>query len=187
MQEKNYLQLNAVRSPCEECDHHKQGFTKHCEKCRTCKARIAYNNYIDGIMDATQPSMFEQGKPLIISTAKYKEKEPEPEKESEKKSATKIFRLGRPISIDWEDVKREYIKKVVPKKITISDLAKIFGISAKHLRWKKRAEGWPDKKSPVCNEKDCDIVSWCKGKCKRHYQRIYMRKRLGILKKDFRK
>ena len=190
MQEKNYLQLNAVRSPCETCDHHKQGFTKACHKCRICKPRIAYNDYVDGIMDATQFSMFEAAKPLIISTAKYKEKEkpPEPEKEPEKKkSASKVFRLGRPAKIDWEDVKREYIKKVVPKKITMSDLAKIFGINAKHLRQKSKLEGWPDKKAPVCDEKNCDTISWCKGKCKRHYQRAYMRKRLGIAKENFRK
>lgn len=139
MQEKNYLQLNAVRSPCEECDHHKQGFTKACDKCRTCKARIAYNDYVDSIMDGTQASMFEQGRPLILSTAKYKEKTPEPKKEpAREKSTSKVSRMGRPISIDWEDVKREYIKKVVPKKITMAGLAKIFGINAKHLRWKKK-------------------------------------------------
>lgn len=188
MQEKNYLQLNAVRSPCEECDHHKQGLTKYCEKCRICKPRIAYNDYIDGVMDATQLSMFEQSKPLIISTAKYKEKEPEIKKEAEKKkSASKVFRLGRPTKIDWEDVKREYIKKVVPKKITMSDLAKIFGINAKHLRQKRKSEGWPDKESPVCDEKDCDTISWCKGKCRRCYQRNYMQQRLKIAKENFRK
>ena len=186
--QSNYLQLNAVRSPCEECDHHKQGFTKHCEKCRICEARIAYNDYIDGVMDATQASMFEQGKWLIISTAKYKQKS-EPEKEPEKKKVTapKVFRLGRPIKIDWEDVKREYIKKVVPKKIMMSDLAKIFGINAKHLRWRRKFEGWPDKKAPICNEKDCDTISWCKGKCRRCYQRVYMRKRAKTAKENFRK
>lgn len=186
---KNYLQLNAVRSPCEECDHHRQGFTKHCDKCQTCKERIAYNDYVDGVMNATQFSMFEQSKPLIISTDKYKEKkQPESEKEPEKKrSASKIFRLGRPTKIDWEDVKREYIKKVVPKKITMSDLAKIFGINAKHLRRKSKLEGWPDKESPICNEEGCNAISWCKGKCRRCYQRCYMRERSKIAKKDFRK
>lgn len=187
MQEKNYLQLNAVRSPCEECDHHKQGFTKHCDKCRTCKARVAYNDYVDGIMNATQLSMFEQSKPLIISIAKYKEKTSESEKELKEKPASKAFRLGAPIRIDWEDVKREYIKKVVPKKIMMSDLAKIFGISAKHLRRKRKLEGWPDKKAPACSEEGCDTISWCKGKCRRCYQRIYMRQRSKIAKGDFRK
>ena len=192
---KNYLQLDVVRSPCEECDHHKQGLSKDCKKCRTCKERIAYNDYVDGVMDATQASMFEQGKWLIISTARYKKKEKKrggasvaiPEKREIEMPLPKVFRLGRPISIDWEDVKREYIKKVVPKKITMSDLAKIFGISAKHLRWRRKFEGWPDKKSPVCSEKGCDNIAWCKGKCRRCYQRNYMKQRLGILKGNFRK
>ena len=185
---KNYLQLNAVRSPCEECDHHKQGLTKRCNKCRTCKNRIAYNDYVDSIMDGTQASMFEQSRPLIISTAKYKEKTPEPKKEPEREKPTpKASRLGRPISIDWEDVKREYIKKVVPKKMTMAGLAKIFDINAKNLQRKRKSEGWPDKKATECNTEGCKAISWCKGKCKKCYQRKYMRQRLGIAKEDFRK
>jgi len=131
-------------------------------------------------MGGTDVSMFESVRPLIISTkALYKKKEvglPPPQEKL-------LRRLGRTDKVDWDDVKREYIKKVVPKKMTLRVLAKIFSISTEHLRRKRIAENWPERKNLICDEEKCSNVSCIKEKCKKCYQRNYMRKRAAILKK----
>lgn len=173
------LQLNAIRSPCNECDHHKMGLTKCCRKCRKCKKRIAYNDFVDGIMDGTNVSMFEQGQSLIINTDRYKKKEgllPLQEKS--------LRHLGRPDKVDRDEVKREYIKKAVPKKMKLKELAKIFGITVRHLRRKRKAENWPERKNPECNEEGCHGIVVAKNKCSRCYHRIlYQKKVLGKKRK----
>lgn len=129
------LQLNAVRSPCNECDHHKSELSKCCEKCENCKKRIAYNDFVDGIMDGAG---FEHGQHLIISKDRYKKKDVKLNTKSLPEKPSRF--LGRPDKIDWDDLKREYIKKVVPKQMKLKELAKIFGITVRHLRRKRKAE-----------------------------------------------
>jgi len=191
-QRKNYLQLNAVRSPCEECDHHKAGLSKDCDLCLKCKKRTDYSNFVDDIMSGAQSSMFEQAAPLIIDADKYKKKpiieKPVIEKRLPKKKQTKkyipiVHYLGGPIKFDWEDIRREYDKKITTGKMTLIAFAKIFGISIAHLRRKRTIEKWPKKIKTKCNGKRCSNMATIKGKCKRCYQRVYMRRQTALRNK----
>lgn len=174
------LQLNAVQSPCNECNHHKAGLAKCCDKCENCKKRIAYNDFIDGIMDGPDPSMFEKGQHLIISKNRYENKNSlllPPQDDTIEPKKINLKQIGRPEKIDWADLKREYIKKVVPKKMKLKELAEIFGVTVRHLRRKRKSENWPERKNPECDEKNCHGVVIAKDKCSRCYHRILYQKK----------
>lgn len=157
--------LDAVKAPCNECDYHKTGESKDCTLCRKCEKRIAYNDFIDERMDNVHPSF--NGEWLILSTDKVTVQKPV-------KEVPLDIIVVIPV-IDWDLIKSEYIKLVVPKKMTIEVFVKKFNVSHKTLYLRRKKGNWPEIKPPKCKNKKCIRPAEIKGECKKCYQRQWMR------------
>jgi len=183
--------LYAVKSPCLECDWHLAGESKHRTKCKECSKRIEYNDYIDSIMGSTtQPTtdLFEKDW-LIIPTNKYRQSGGVDSVDNTEISFEGINNNGdadcktTPTgTIDWAAVKKKYVELVVPKKMGIGELAKHFGINIESIRRQRYKDDWP-KILEIITFCNCGEIAVAKGKCKRCYQRDYMREHKRVRRK----
>lgn len=175
--------LDAVKAPCNECDYHKSGESKDCALCRKCEKRIAYNDFIDERMNNNHPSF--SCELLTISTDRFKIKgKGKAVQISVKEISLPDNHLNAVVAIvNWDLIKSEYIKSVVPKKMTIEVFVKKFNISHKTLYLRRKKGNWPEIKPPKCKNKKCIRPAEIKGKCKKCYQRVYMRKQTTLKKR----
>lgn len=152
----NAILSEAVKSPCNECDWHLAGESKMCKKCEKCKKRIAYNGFIDdGLPDNIEDVEFE----IPLSATPQAE---EPTHSSR---------------IDWKVVETEYIKLVVVRRKMMAELAQQFNMHIKTLYRYRSEHNWPKIKVFECEIKKCHNPAEIKGKCKKCYQRIWMREK----------
>jgi len=152
------IESEAIKSPCNECDWHLAGESKICKKCEKCEKRIAYNNFIDELYGKIET---EPDEPPLEVVPKAKEQE-------EASTSSRI---------DWEAVKAEYVKSVVEKKKTIAGLAQQFGMHIKTLYRYRGEHNWPKIKVFECKTKKCINPAEIKDRCKKCYQRIWMREK----------
>lgn len=154
----NAILSEAVKSPCNECDWHLAGNSKICKKCAKCKKRIAYDDFIgDSLPNNIEDVEFEMPLPAV----------PKAEEQTEPAS----------FGIDWSAVKAEYIKSVIVRKKTMAELAQQFGMHIKTLYRNRSKRKWPKIKVFECETKKCHNPAEIKDKCKKCYQRIWMREK----------
>jgi len=155
----NNLLSEAIKSPCNECHWHLAGNSKMCERCAECQKRIDYDNFISDSLPSYAMDI-ELGRPITATQLAERRREPVPFS-----------------GIDWGAVEAEYIKSVVEKKKTMAELAQQFGMHIKTLYRYRDKDNWPKIKIFECNEKKCRNPAEIKGKCKKCYQRIWMREK----------